>query len=523
MIRAFPFAFALAAIPPALGADPMPARFPFEEVSIEKLQADMAKGRTSSVALVKAYRQRIAAIDAKGPKLRSVIELNPDAPRIAAQLDKERKAGKVRGPLHGIPILLKDNLDTGDRMMTTAGSLALAGAPAPKDAFVVARLREAGAVILGKTNLSEWANIRSPKSSSGWSARGGQTRNPYVLDRSPCGSSSGTGTAIAASLAAVGVGTETDGSIVCPSSVAGLVGVKPTIGLVSRTGIIPISISQDSAGPMARTVTDAAILLGAMTAADPDDAAMAVSGRRTEADYRRALDKDALRGARIGVLRKGVIGYSPQADALFEKALLDLKRLGAQLVDPADPPEPLSVGQEELELLLTELKDGLARYLAGRPEAGVRTLADVIAFNERNAAKEMPHFGQEFFTMAQATGPVTDAAFAEKAARIRRLAREHLDGALAAHRLDALVAPTGAPAWPVDHVNGDHHLGGSSRAPAVAGYPNVTVPMGDVRGLPVGISFLGTAWSEPRLLGLAFAYEQGTRHRKPPRFLPTLP
>jgi amidase len=523
MTRAALLAFALAATPPALGADKMPTRFPFEEASLEKLQADLAKGRTSSVTLVKAYRQRIAAIDAKGPRLRSVIELNPDALKIAAQLDRERKAGKVRGPLHGIPILLKDNLDTGDRMMTTAGSLALAGAPAPKDAFVVARLREAGAVILGKTNLSEWANIRSPMSSSGWSARGGQTRNPYVLDRSPCGSSSGTGSAIAASLAAVGVGTETDGSIVCPSSVAGLVGVKPTIGLVSRTGIIPISISQDSAGPMARTVADAAILLGAMTAVDPEDAAMAAAGRRAEADYRRTLDKDALKGARIGVLRTGVTGYSPPTDALFEKALLDLKRLGAQVVDPADPAEPLSVGQEELELLLTELKDGLARYLANRPGVAVRTLADVIAFNERNAAKEMPHFGQEFFVMAQASGPVTDAAFAGKAARIRNLAREHLDGTLAANRLDALVAPTGGPAWPVDHVNGDHHLGGSSRAAAVAGYPNVTVSMGEVRGLPVGISFLGTAWSEPRLLGLAFAYEQGTRHRKPPRFLPTLP
>ena len=501
----------------------MAAKFPLEEVPIDKLQADLAKGRTTSVALVKAYRQRIREIDAKGPTLRSVIELNPDAQRIAAERDRERKAGKVRGPLHGIPILLKDNLDTGDRMLTTAGSLALAGAPAPKDAFVVDRLREAGAVILGKTNLSEWANIRSPKSSSGWSARGGQTRNPYVLDRSPCGSSSGTGTAIAASLAAAGVGTETDGSIVCPSSVAGLVGVKPTIGLVSRSGIVPISISQDSAGPMARTVADAAILLGAMTAVDPADTAMAAPDRRAEADYRRLLDKDALKGARIGVLRKGVTGYSPPTDALFEKAIADLKRLGAQIVDPADPAEPLAVGAEELEVLLAELKDGLARYLATRPGVAVRTLADVIAFNDANAAEEMPHFGQEFLVLAQGTGAVDDAAFVGKAARIRKLAREHLDGTLAKHRLDALVAPTGGPAWPVDHVNGDHHLGGSSRAAAVAGYPNVTVTMGDVRGLPVGVSFLGTAWSEARLLGLAYAYEQGTRHRKAPRFRPTLP
>lgn len=501
----------------------MPARFPLEEASLEKLQAALAKGRTTSVALVKAYRQRIAAIDAKGPKLRSVIELDPDALKIAAERDRERKAGKLRGPLHGIPILLKDNLDTGDRMMTTAGSLALAGAPAPKDAFVVARLREAGAVILGKTNLSEWANIRSPKSSSGWSARGGQTRNPYVLDRSPCGSSSGTGTAIAASLAAAGVGTETDGSIVCPASVAALVGLKPTIGLVSRTGIVPISVSQDTAGPMARTVADAALLLGAMTAVDSGDAAMAAEGRRAETDYRRFLDKDALKGARIGVLRRDVTGYSPPADALFERAIADLRRLGAEIVDPADPAEPLAVGKDELEVLLTELKDGLARYFVGRPGVAVRTLADVIAFNEAQATKEMPHFGQEFLVLAQGLGPVTDPAFAQKVAANRQLARAHLDGALAKHRLDALVAPTGGPAWPVDHVNGDHHLGGSSRAPAVAGYPNVTVPMGDVRGLPVGLSFMGTAWSEARLLALAYAYEQGTRHRKAPRFLPTLP
>jgi amidase len=522
MIRNLIAAAAMLAAPAVPAASPMPTRFPFEEVSVEKLQAAMAAGRTSSAALVKAYRQRIREIDAKGPRLRSVIELNPDAAAIAAERDRERKAGKVRGPLHGIPLLIKDNLDTGDRMMTTAGSLALEGHPAPRDAFVVARLREAGAVILGKTNLSEWANIRSPLSSSGWSARGGQTRNPYVLDRSPCGSSSGTGTAIAASLAAAGVGTETDGSIVCPSSVAGLVGVKPTVGLVSRSGIIPISISQDTAGPMARTVADAAILLGAMTAADPADAAMAAPERRAQADYRRALDKAALRGARIGVLRRDVTGYSPPTDALFEKAIADLRRLGAVIVDPADPADALAVGEEELAVLLAELKDGLARYLATRPGIAVRTLADVIAFNEANADREQVHFGQEFFATAQGLGPVTDAAFVEKAARIRRLARAHLDGALAAHRLDALVAPTGAPAWPVDHVNGDHHLGGSSRAPAVAGYPNVTVPMGAVRGLPVGLSFQGTAWSESRLLALAYAYEQGTRHRRHPRFLPTL-
>ena len=523
MTRALLLAFALAASLPAPGADKMPARFPLEEVSVEKLQADLAKGRTTSVALVKAYRQRIAAIDAKGPKLRSVIELNPDALKIAASLDRERKAGRVRGPLHGIPVLLKDNLDTGDRMRTSAGSLALATSPAPRDAFVVARLREAGAILLGKTNLSEWANIRSPKSSSGWSARGGQTRNPYVLDRSPCGSSSGTGTAIAASLAAVGVGTETDGSIVCPSSVAGLVGVKPTVGLVSRSGIVPISASQDTAGPMARTVADAAILLGAMTAPDPHDAAMAPPERRAEMDYRRFLDKGALQGARIGVLRKGVTGYSTHADALYERAVADLKRLGAEIVDPADPATDLDVGEGELEVLLTELKDGLAKYLATRPDAPVKSLADVIAFNEANAAKEMIHFGQEFFAIAQGMGSVTDPAFVASAARIRRLAREHLDGALAKHRLDALVAPTGGPAWPVDPLNGDHHLGGSSRAPAVAGYPNVTVPMGEARGLPVGISFLGTAWSEARLLALAYAFEQGTGHRKAPRFRPTLP
>jgi len=495
---------------------------PFDvvEASIAEMQNAMREGRTTSRAIVTQYLVRIGLYE---DRLNGAIAINPEALAQAAALDRERAAGRVRGPLHGIPVLLKDNLDTGDRMRTSAGSLALAISPAPRDAFVVARLREAGAILLGKTNLSEWANIRSPKSSSGWSARGGQTRNPYVLDRSPCGSSSGTGTAIAASLAAVGVGTETDGSIVCPSSVAGLVGVKPTVGLVSRSGIVPISASQDTAGPMARTVADAAILLGAMTAPDPHDAAMAPPERRAEMDYRRFLDKGALQGARIGVLRKGVTGYSTHADALYERAVADLKRLGAEIVDPADPATDLDVGEGELEVLLTELKDGLAKYLATRPDAPVKSLADVIAFNEANAAKEMIHFGQEFFAIAQGMGSVTDPAFVASAARIRRLAREHLDGALAKHRLDALVAPTGGPAWPVDPLNGDHHLGGSSRAPAVAGYPNVTVPMGEARGLPVGISFLGTAWSEARLLALAYAFEQGTGHRKAPRFRPTLP
>lgn len=488
------------------------------EPSIDQLQALMAQGRASSEALTRQALARIQRIDRGSGGLQSVIETNPDALDIARALDRERQAGHVRGPLHGIPVLVKDNVDTGDRMRTTAGSLALDGAPARDDAFIVRRLRGAGAVLLGKTNLSEWANIRSSRSSSGWSARGGQTLNPYGEGRNPCGSSSGTGTAIAADLAVAGVGTETDGSIVCPSSVAGLVGLKPTVGLVSRSGIVPISQSQDTAGPMTRSVADAAVLLNVLAGADPRDAA--TTGAAIAPDYRAFLKADGLRGMRIGVARKRVTGYSASTDRLFEQALRDLQRLGAQLVDPADFGAIGEYDDEEMEVLLYELKDGLNRYLATRPGVPVRTLADVIAFNRRNADREMPFFGQELFEKAQAKGPLADAAYLDAARKARRLAREGIDKPLREQRLDAIVAPTGSPAWLTDHVNGDAFQGSSSQPAAVAGYPAITVPMGQVQGLPVGLTFVGSAWSEGKLLQLAYAYEQGTRHRRAPPLRP---
>jgi amidase len=453
-----------------------------------------------------------------------VIEINPDARSIADALDAERKAKGARGPLHGVPVLIKDNIDTADRMMTTAGSLALEGSIAPRDAFVVERLRAAGAVIIGKTNLSEWANIRSTKSSSGWSARGGQTKNPYVLDRSPCGSSSGTGAAIAANLAAAGVGTETDGSIVCPSSVAALVGIKPTVGLVSRSGIIPISASQDTAGPMTRTVADAAALLGALAGVDPRDAATA-RGKGKAVDYVKALDARALNGARIGVARKRYFGYSPPADRIIEQAIAAMKAAGAVIVDPADIPTAAVLDDCEWDILLYELKAGLNHYLRQLPPGvGVRSLQDVIAFNERERGREMPFFGQEAFIEAQKKGPLTSAKYvaSRRACQVRSRTRG-IDAVMRQHKLDAIVAPTGSPAWPIDLVNGDHFLGASSTPAAVAGYPAITVPAGFSNGLPVGISFMGPAWSESRLIALAYAFEQATHHRVPPKFLPTLP
>ena len=488
------------------------------EPSIDQLQALMAHGSASSEALTRRALARIQRIDRGSAGLHSVIETNPEALDIARARDRERQAGHVRGPLHGIPVLVKDNIDTGDRMLTTAGSLALDGTPAREDATVVRRLRDAGAVLLGKTNLSEWANIRSSRSSSGWSARGGQTLNPYGEGRNPCGSSSGTGTAIAADLAVVGIGTETDGSIMCPSSVAGLVGIKPTVGLVSRSGIVPISQSQDTAGPMARSVADAAVVLNVIAGADPRDAATA--GAAPAADYRAFLKADGLRGMRIGVARKRVTGYSAHTDRLFEQALRDLKRLGAELVDPADFGAIGEYDDDEMDVLLYELKDGLDRYLATRAGVPVRTLADVIAFNKRNADRELPFFGQELFEKAQAKGPLTEAAYVDAAQKARRLAREGIDKPLREQRLDAIVAPTAGPAWLTDHVNGDAFLGSSSQPAAVAGYPAITVPMGQAEGLPVGLSFVGTAWSEGKLLQLAYAYEQGTRHRKPPALRP---
>ena len=502
-----------------------PAAFELDELTVADLQQAMTTGKYTSRRLVDLYTRRIEEIDRRGPALRSVIVVNPDAGAIADSLDAERKTKGPRGPLHGIPVLIKDNIDTADRMPTTAGSLALEGSIAARDAGIVERLRAAGAVILGKTNLSEWANFRSTKSSSGWSAVGGQVRNPYVLDRNACGSSSGTGTAIAANLATIGVGTETDGSIVCPSSLAGLVGVKPTIGLVSRSGIIPISKTQDTAGPMTRTVADAAVLLTVLAGEDPHDAATTrPAARQARTDYAKALAGASLKGARIGVPRKRYFGYSPKADALIEEAIKAMRAQGAVIVDPADIPTAARLDDCEFEVLLYEFKDGLNAYLqALGPAARVKSLAELIAFNQKEAAREMPHFGQEIFELAQKKGPLTAPAYRQALATCRSRARTlGIDAVMTTHKLDALVAPTVSPAWPTDLVNGDHYLGSSSTPAAVAGYPSVTVPAGLVNGLPVGVSFFGRAWSEAKLLSLAYAFEQGTRARKPPTFLSTL-
>jgi amidase len=491
-----------------------------EEATIDGLQEQMKAGTLTARRLTQAYLDRIEALDRKGPALRSVIETNPEALAIADGLDAERKAKGPRGPLHGIPILIKDNLDTADRMTTTAGSLALAGSIPLRDSFVAERLREAGAVLLGKANLSEWANIRSSHSSSGWSGRGGQCRNPYALDRNPCGSSSGSGSAVSANLCAAAIGTETDGSIVCPSSANGLVGIKPTLGLVSRAGIIPIAHSQDTAGPMTRTVRDAAILLAAIAGVDPRDAATADAGRAPK-DYASFLDEAGLRGARIGVARK-FFGVHPEVDRILEGALAEMKRRGAELVDPADIPHTGEYDESELTVLLYELKADLNAYLGSLgPRAPVRTLADVIAFNEAHRNEEMPYFGQDLFIKAQEKGPLTDLAYVEARARNRRLAAlEGIDAVMGKEKLDAIVAPTGGPAWMTDLVDGDHFGGGLSTPPAVAGYPHVTVPAGYVFGLPVGISFVGRAWSEPTLIKLAYAFEQATHARRAPRLLP---
>jgi amidase len=497
--------------------------FELDEADFRQLQSWMTSGRYTSRQLTDRYIQRIEAIDRQGPSLTSIAQINPDAPAIADALDRERKATGPRGPLHGIPLVVKDNIDTGDRMMTTAGSLALDGSIAKRDAFVIERLRAAGAVILAKTNLSEWANFRSTKSTSGWSGRGGQVRNPYALDRNPCGSSSGTGTAVAANLAAAGVGTETDGSIVCPSAAAALVGIKPTIGRVSRSGIIPIAHSQDTAGPMARTVADAAVLLEALSGRDPDDPSTTIAGAAKPFDSKSALVDGALKGARIGVARKRYFGYSPATDRLVDAAILKMKDLGAVIIDPADIATAAQLDDCEFEVLLYEFKTDLNKYLGALPASvPVRSLADLIAFNERERAREMPYFGQEILEMAQKKGPLTDAAYRRAHATCRTRARAlGIDATIAKYKLDAIVAPTGSPAWPTDLVNGDHFLGASSTPAAVAGYPNVTVPVGEVYGLPVGISFIGPAWSEAKLVALAYGFEQATKHRRPPRFLPS--
>jgi amidase len=520
----YPALAAAREVSPTPAAAPQPPAFELDELTIGELQEGMRSGRFTARSIAEKYLARIEALDQdkKGPALNSIIELNPDALGIADRLDQERKQKGARGPLHGIPVVIKDNLDTADRMGTTAGSLAMVGAKPPKDAFVVEKLRQAGAVILGKTNLSEWANIRSSHSTSGWSARGGLTRNPYVLDRNPCGSSSGSGVAVSANLCALAIGTETDGSIVCPSSANGIVGIKPTVGLTSRSGIIPISHSQDGAGPMARTVTDVAILLGALTGVDPEDPATVASGGKALADYTRSLDPKGLQGARIGVVRK-YFGFLDAVDALMNTAIEEMKRQGAVMVDPADIEGIGKLDDPELVVLTYELKADLNAYLARLgPGAPVHTLKEIIDFNERNREKEMPYFGQDLFLKAEARGPLTSKEYLEALEKNRQMARQDgIDAVMDKFHLDALVAPTGGPAWLTDLIDGDHFGGGSSTVAAVAGYPNINVPAGFIFGLPVGISFFGRAWSEPTLIKLAYAFEQATKWRKPPQFRPT--
>jgi amidase len=496
--------------------------FELDEITIAELQRGMESGKFTARSIAEKYLSRIEAIDRNGPTLRSVIETNPDALAIADALDKERKDKGPRGPMHGIPVLIKDNIDTADGMMTTACSLALVGAKPPKDSFVAKKLRDAGAVILGKTNLSEWANIRSSHSTSGWSGRGGLTRNPYALNRNPCGSSSGSGAGVSANLCAVAVGTETDGSIVCPSSLNGVVGIKPTVGLISRSGIIPISHTQDTAGPICRTVRDAAILLSALAGVDAEDSATLAARDKAVADYTKFLDADGLRGARIGVVRK-YFGFHDGVDALMEETLGVLRKQGAIVVDPADIETIGKTGDNEMTVLLYELKADLNAYLAKLgPDAPVHSLKEVIEFNERERAKELPYFGQDLFIKAEAKGDLGTKEYLDALENNLRLARkEGIDATMDKFKLDALVAPTAPPAWVTDLVDGDNVGGGSSGMAAIAGYPDITIPAGFIFGLPVGISFFGRAWSEPTLIKLAYSFEQATKVRKAPKFLPT--
>jgi amidase len=519
---------------PALGAarvadqssssNVIPREFELDELTIDDLQQAMQSGKYSSRGLTEKYLARIQDIDKGGPMINSIIEVNPEALEIAEDRDRERKDKGARGPLHGIPLLIKDNIDTADRMNTTAGSLALLGSTPPKDAFVASQLRKAGAVILGKTNLSEWANIRSSHSTSGWSGRGGLTRNPYALDRNPCGSSSGTGAAVSANLCAAGIGTETDGSVVCPSSANGLAGMKPTLGLVSRSGIIPISHSQDTSGPMARTVRDVAILLGAMAGADTEDKATAASAGKLQTDYTPFLDPNGLKGARLGVVRK-YFGFNDAVDQLMNNLIDEIKRAGADITDPADIPTIGKFDDSELTVLMYELKADLAAYFARLGDtAPVTSLKDVIEFNEKHRNKEMPYFGQDIFLKSEEKGPLTSKEYLDALANNRKLTRaDGIDLVMDKFKLDALLAPTGGPAWLTDLINGDHASGGSSNAAAVAGYPNINVTAGYLYGLPVGISFFGRAWSEPTLLKIAYAFEQLTKARQKPMFLPTIP
>ena len=498
--------------------------FELEEATIADLQSAMASGRRTARSITQLYLDRIAELDRKGPMLRHVIEVNPDALAMADSLDRERKAGRVRGPLHGIPMLLKDNVDTADRMTTTAGSLALAGSIPAQDSTVAAKLRNAGAVFLGKANLSEWANFRSTHSTSGWSGRGGQARNPYVLDRNPCGSSSGSGGAVAANLCALAIGTETDGSIVCPSSANGIVGIKPTVGLVSRAGIIPIAHSQDTAGPMARTVRDAAIVLNAIAGVDPRDSATSSLRTREQIDYTRYLDANGLRGARIGVARAKFFGYSDVTDKAINNAIDMMKSQGAVIVDPANIETAGKFDDSEFDVLLYEFKADLNTYLTSLgTKAPVKSLQEIIAFNDAHKDQEMPWFGQEIMIQAQAKGPLTEKKYIDELASNLKMSRtDGIDTTMDKNKLDAIIAPTGGPAWPTDLINGDHFTGGSSTPAAVAGYPNINVPAGFSHNLPIGISFFGRPYSEATLIKIAYAYEQATKHRKPPQFVPTL-
>ena len=485
--------------------------------SVVELQAALTSSAVTSAELIDHYLQRIETIDRRGPELRAFIETNPNARALSAALDAERSSQGPRGPLHGIPIALKDNLDSGDGMVTSAGSLALADHRAASDAYVVAKLRAAGAILLGKTNMSEWANFRSTRSVSGWSSRGGQCRNPYALDRSPVGSSSGSGVAVAAGLAAAAIGTETDGSIISPAAATSLVGLKPTVGLVSRSGIIPISSSQDTAGPMARSVEDAAILLAAMIGEDPSDAA----SRSTPVDdYRALLHPDALAGARLGVVQS-CFGRHEGADAVIQAALSQLRQLGAHLIEGIDLSPPPELREAERMVMLCEFKAGLNAYLANHPSAPVRTLAEVIAFNEQHADRVMPTFRQEWLERAEATLGLEDPRYAPARALCLRLTRdEGIDRALAAHRLDALVAPSNAPTWVIDPIVGDRNLGGCSQTAAVAGYPHLTLPAGYLHGLPLGLSFFGAPWQEAKLLSYGYAFERVARVRREPTYAP---
>jgi amidase len=495
-----------------------PTEFDLNEITIAGLQEKMKSGELTSQQICQKYLDRITKVD---PLLKSVIELNPDALEIAASLDKERKEGKVLGPLFGIPVLIKDNIDTGDKMMTTAGSLALVGNIVSEDAFIIKKLREAGAVLLGKTNLSEWANFRSESSSSGWSGRGGQVRNPYYLDRSPCGSSSGSGVAVSANLCALAIGTETDGSIVCPSGINGIVGIKPTLGMWSRRGIIPIAHSQDTAGPMARTVTDAALLLGALAESDPADSETHVPAGKFYNDYTQFLDKNGLKGASIGIATN-MTGFHKGVDEILKQAVARLKEAGAEIIE-FEFGTNRKMGQPEYQVLLYEFKADLNKYLQSHPNCKPKSMAELIEFNKTNSPAEMLWFGQDIFEEAEKKGGLDEKGYLDALAESKKLSQaEGIDAEVAKHKLDCILAPTNAPAWTIDWVNGDHFSGGSSSPAAISGYPNITVPAGFVHGLPVGISFFGKAWSEPTLLKFAYAFEQATLFRKAPGFKKTM-